>query len=111
MRKIVLFIASVSVVVAGGCAHSQMRGSVAMKATNDEVHVCMGNKEVKAGDRVAFFINNCQSVGRETTYDICTKIKLGEGTVLRALNEHYSVVKPDSGMGAKIGEGTVVEKL
>lgn len=36
-----------------GCAHGLMRGSVAMKANEDEAHVCMGDKEVKAGDRVA----------------------------------------------------------
>ena len=33
--------------VLAGCAHSTMRGSVAMKASDDEAHICMGDKEVK----------------------------------------------------------------
>jgi hypothetical protein len=92
-----------------GCAHSTMRGTVAMKVTDEELHVCMGEKEVKAGDHVAFFFNQCRPGGKETRNDICTKIKLGEGEVVRTLNEHYSVVRPNPGV--KVQEGTVVEKI
>ena len=93
-----------------GCAHSTMRGTVAMKATDDEVHVCMGDKEVKAGDLVAFFFNQCKGAGGKETRDrVCTKVRLGEGEVVRSLNEHYSVVRPNPGV--KVEEGTIVEKL
>jgi hypothetical protein len=83
-----------------------------MKGDDGEAHVCMGDKEVKAGDRVALFKNVC--TGRAgggkggTGNRSCQKVKLGEGTVERTLNEHYSVVKVDSGV--QFEEGTVVEK-
>lgn len=92
------------------CSHATMRGSVAMKATDEELHVCMGKDEVKAGDKVAFFFNDCKSRGnRETRYDACRKVRLGEGEVVRPLNDHYSLVRPNPGV--KVQEGTIVEKL
>lgn len=94
-----------------GCAHSAMRGSVAMKATDEEVHVCMGEGEVKAGDRVAFLLSRCPRGGpKEIRKRVCDKLfKLGEGEVIRVLNEHYSIVRPNPGF--KVEEGMVVEKL
>lgn len=97
-----------------GCAHSTMRGSVAMKASGDEAHVCMGDNEVKAGDKVALFKNVCTGAGSggrsgdRSDSRSCKKVKLGDGVVERTLNEHYSVVKVDSGV--QFEEGTVVEK-
>ncbi len=92
-----------------GCAHSTMRGSVAMKASNEEAHVCMGDNEVKAGDKVTLFRNQCsQSGGKVGAADPCHKVKVGEGTVERTLNEHYSVVKVNPGV--QFEEGTIVEK-
>lgn len=91
------------------CAHSTMRGTVAMKVADNELHVCMGEKEVKSGDRVAFFFNKCRAAGKEASNDICTKVKIGEGEVVRTLNEHYSVIRPNPGV--KVEEGTIVEKL
>ena len=93
-----------------GCAHGTMRGSVAMKATDDEVHVCMGEDEVKAGDKVAFFFNRCTGAGNRETLDrSCEKVRIGEGEVVRPLNEHYSVVRPNPGV--KVQEGAIVEKI
>lgn len=92
-----------------GCAHGFMRGSVAMKVNEQEAHVCLGDNEVKAGDRVNLFRNQCNKiVGKVGANDPCHKIKIGEGTVTRTLDEHYSVVKVDSGVSFE--EGTVVEK-
>jgi hypothetical protein len=69
-----------------GYAHGLMRGSVAMKFNDHEAHVCLGDTEVKAGD----------------------KVKIGEGTILQTLNEHYSVMKVDPQVAFE--EGTIVEK-
>lgn len=109
MKKLsVLGVGLLSVMI--GCAHSTMRGTVAMKATDDELHVCMGEKEVKAGDHVAFFFNDCKTRGgRAEKFDICRKVWLGEGEVVKPLNEHYSLVRPNPGV--KVQEGTLVEKL
>lgn len=97
-----------------GCAHGTMRGSVAMKASEDEAHVCMGKNDVNQGDRVALFKNVCtgnkgSQLSGPRDGGTCTKVALGHGTVLRTLNEHYSVVKVDSGV--QFEEGAIVEKL
>jgi hypothetical protein len=99
------------VVAFTGCAHGTMRGSVAMKASDDEAHVCLGNNEVKAGDRVTLFKNVCKGVrggGKDGVSGSCEKVLLGSGTVERALSEHYSLVKVDQGVPFE--EGTIVEK-
>ena len=95
-----------------GCAHSTMRGTMAMKVNNEEGHVCMGDGEVKAGDHVALFKNVCTSpkaAAQGGGTGGCQKEKLGEGTVIRTLNEHYSVVKVNPGVPFE--EGAIVEKI
>ncbi|PWU18872.1 MAG: hypothetical protein C5B49_06570 [Bdellovibrio sp.] len=96
-----------------GCAHTAMRGSVAMKTSDNEAHVCMGEGEVKPGDRVRLFKNVCHSKGPSGAYSGagagCEKKEIGEGTVKEILNQHYSLVKFDQGI--QVEEGTFVEKL
>jgi hypothetical protein len=83
--------------VLSGCAHEAMRGSVAMKVSDNEAHVCMGKGEVREGDRVTLYRNLC--TGQITRGGPrCTLNKLGMGTVENVLNEHYSVVKFDPGV-------------
>jgi len=102
-----------SAVLLHGCSHGSMRGSVAMKTSPTEAHVCLGNKEAKVGDRVTAFNNFCTGKGSSRLdgggESACEKRKLGEGTVTTLINEHYSVVKFDDGV--KFDEGTFVEKL
>lgn len=104
-----IVIAWAALALASGCAHSMMRGSVAMKSSADEAHVCLGDNEVRAGDKVALFKNECgQSTGNGKGVPGCKKVKLGDGTVERTFNEHYSLVKVDPGVPFQ--EGTIVEK-
>jgi type IV secretory pathway protease TraF len=93
----------------GGCAHGLMRGSVAMKTGDHEAHVCMGNQEVKVGDKVVAYKNHCTGGGRARGDFSCEKRKIGDGTITKLLNEHYSVVQFDDGV--QFDEGTIVEKL
>lgn len=113
MKRILGLSAALALVGLFGCAtHSGMRGTVAMKMNDKDAHVCMGNDEVKAGDKVALFKNECTGTnsGREGGGSrSCKKVKLGEGEVTRTLNEHYSEVRVNDGV--KFEEGTVVEKL
>lgn len=95
----------------GGCAaHNLMRGSVAMKTSESEAHVCLGDREVKVGDKVKVFNNFCPAKGGRAEYrsGVCEKQLLGYGMITELLNEHYSVVKFDEGV--KFTEGTLVEK-
>ena len=103
-----------------GCGHSMMRGTVAMKMDKDEAHVCLGDNAVKSGDKVGFFKNNCKRVpgsggggagerGGGGSEVECNLLKLGEGTVSKTLNSHYSLVKTDGSFS--FDEGTLVEKI
>ena len=101
---------TVSMVALAGCAHGTMRGSVAMKESVNEAHVCLGEGEVKVGDRVALYKNVCTGGGKSRGEGAgCTKKLLGNGIVEETLNNHYSVVKVDPGV--QFEEGTLVEKL
>lgn len=106
------FLCLTAALTLAGCSHSMMRGSVAMKTHDQEAHVCLGNKEVKVGDRVNAFSNVCPSKGGGRVVDrgteICEKRPLGAGMITELLNEHYSVVRFDEGV--KFAEGTLVEK-
>lgn len=96
-----------------GCAHHQMmRGSVAMKANNREAHVCLGENEVKVGDRVAAYRNECKQaidLGERGSRGVSCKLeRIGGGKVVSLLNDHYSTVEFDEGV--PFNEGTVVQK-
>lgn len=108
MKK-ALVITGVLGLVLSGCAHSAMRGSVAMKTSENEAHVCMDKSEAKVGEKVRLFTSKCAPKGSPKTKDgsYCEKVYLGDGVVTANLNDHYSVVKFDDGV--KFEEGTFVE--
>lgn len=112
MKAIILIAAMVVTAGLSGCGHKTMRGSVAMKTSDTDAHVCMGKGEVAKGDRVTLFRNVCRGVGtgvgEEGGGGSCEKKDIGMGTVQDVLNEHYSVVRFDQGV--KFEEGTFVEK-
>lgn len=95
-----------------GCAHSVMRGTVAMKTSDDEAHVCLGKGEVKTGDRVNILKNICTGKGLSSRINdnvgTCEMKQLGMGTVKDIISDHYSVVKFDAGVPFE--EGTLVER-
>jgi hypothetical protein len=112
----VFFMSLILLVISSCASHSTMRGSVVMKMGPDSAHVCLGDNEVKAGDRVVAYKHNCSqgAVGHpnhnlsNVENTSCVREKLGSGTVVKTLNDHYSEVKFDSGV--LFGEGTTVEK-
>ena len=104
---------SLAALILTGCAHGLMRGSVAMKVSDTEAHVCMDSSEAKVGDRVTLFKNACTSAKGGLRSGLgdsrsCEKVQLGQGTVTEILNQHYSVVKFDPGVSFE--EGSFVEK-
>ncbi|MEO6098153.1 MAG: hypothetical protein ABIW76_21805 [Fibrobacteria bacterium] len=102
MNTTLLAVAFAAFTITGCAAHSRMRGSVAMKVSDQEAHVCLGNTEVAVGDKLSVYKNDCPSKQR------CKKIRLGEAKVTQVLDEHYSVVQFDPGVVFE--EGTLVEK-
>lgn len=93
-----------------GCAtHSVMRGTVAMKVSDNEAHVCMNKEEIKTGDHLVLYKNVCEARDRgDRATTVCKKVEAGHGEITQILNDHYSAVKFPS--GTKFSEGDVVEK-
>lgn len=88
-----------------------MRGSVAMKLDKETAHVCLGDNEVKKGDKVLlFYYNDCEQVDSEERglRALCTLRKLETGKVTKIHNSHYSTVKTDGSF--KFKEGTLVQR-
>ncbi|MGK5087348.1 hypothetical protein WDW86_07300 [Bdellovibrionota bacterium FG-2] len=83
-----------------------------MKISDTEAHIGLGSNEVKVGDRVTILKNECQRPpavwSGVKTDPLCSKVRIGEATILRSLNEDYSVAKVDPGVLFK--EMMIVEK-
>jgi len=108
MRLVGLILSGVLFVA--GCGHAAMRGSVVMKVSETQAHVCMGDKEVAVGDQVQLVRNDCAATGGKVSVsERCKRVVVGQGQVTQVLNEHYSIVDFPSGMQFK--EGDSVEKL
>jgi len=111
MNKNLLMLAIL--VFLSSCAHTFMRGTVAMKLDDKKAHICLGNNDVKLGDKVEFFQNQCSDIriGTKEGGDIkeCRLQKVGQGNITKLLNSHYSEVETDGTF--KIKEGGLVQKL
>ncbi len=109
LRKVFIPMSALTLALAG-CSHGLMRGSVAMKVSDTEAHVCLDDTEAKVGDRVTLFKSKCSGGGSKGggSGRSCEKVQLGQGTVTEILSHHYSVVKFDAGV--PFDEGTFVEK-
>lgn len=104
------FVASLGLLIlisVSGCAHSgkHTRGSVVLKHNEREGDVCIGETEVKSGDRVNVFRMDCREGAKR---QICSKVKVGEGEVLQTLSEDVSTLRVDSGV--PLQQGFIVEK-
>lgn len=110
LRRFFLFL--VALLVFSGCTHGLMRGSVAMKVSDTEAHVCIDDSEAKVGERVSLYKNKCSNSTTSGRLGLskqrCEKAYLGQGTITEILNQHYSVVKFDPGVSFE--EGTFIEK-
>lgn len=122
MRSMRLSLVMIGIAGLAGCAHFIMRGSVVKKEGDNEAQVCLGKHEVKEGDRVLLFNTKCEPLPptgapRSNTFrgsqrlvglDVCEKVRVGEGTVTRLLDEHMSLIKVAPGVNFE--RGTIVEK-
>ena len=98
--------------LAGCAAHTTMRGSVVMKVSDTEAHVCMGKGEVREGEPIRVYRNVCKAPVPNRAWglvfaDSCRRERAGNGTVEKVLNEHYSVVR--FAPGTTFEEGDTVE--
>jgi hypothetical protein len=89
-----------------------MRGSVTSTMNEQEGQVRLGRNEVKSGDRVALYDNDCSRSTLESLSSAyeppCRRVKVGEGQITQVLDERYSVVKADPGITLKKGAIAVI---
>ena len=90
--------------LAAGCGHTMMRGSVVMKTSDTEAHVCLGKDEVHVGDHVHLFHNDCSQASKPIQ---CKRVAIGDGEVEQVLNDHYSLVRFPA--GTAFAEGDTIE--
>lgn len=107
MKLAMITLGTVALIMTG-CAHSKMRGSVAMKESDREAHVCLDRGDVKVGDKVQLFSNRCTG-GSKMAGRTCEKVSGGTGVVSEIISDHYSRVTFDEGV--KFEEGNFVEKM
>src|SRR3989338_5896564 len=109
---------SVKLILAALCALalaacSKTRSVVAMKLSEEEAHIALGENDIKVGDRVTLFGNEFERPAfRYAGIDkgpICDKVKAGGGTVTKILGPDYSAIRLDP--GTVYEEGMTVEKL
>lgn len=106
--KSFVVVSGLLVIGLSGCSHGAMRGSVAMKTTDREAHVCIDKNQAKPGHQVRLFRNKCtKGSAKLADTSVCEKVYLGSGIVKENLNEHYSLVQFDEGVAFE--EGSFVE--
>lgn len=93
--------------------HSHIRGSVVTLDSPQEAHVCLGQTEIKSGDKLNVYESVCRSEmdlgGRKPIKKkICDKIPRGQAEVIESLGEHFAKVRSLDGLVFK--EGFIVEK-
>lgn len=107
MRNSILSVtAPLLFLAACGTGHAAMRGSVVMKVSETDAHVCLEPGQTQVGDHVQMFRNVCTSTGKRTT---CEKVPVAEGVVTALLNDHYSTVRFPA--GTSFAEGYTVEPI
>lgn len=77
---------------------------ITVKINHALVEVNLGDRDVSVGDRVAVYKKTCPG-GRG---QICTKERVGAGTVARVLDDQYSEVNLDPGV--QVREGYTIER-
>lgn len=101
-------------VFALGCSHIHPRGTVVFLDNGKEGHVCLGHKEVKAGDKVQIYRSVCSPKERAGGRDggsmtiSCEKKSIGEGVVIENTGEHFARIRSLGDI--PLETGLIVEK-
>jgi hypothetical protein len=101
----------------GACAtgHSNMSGSVVMKVSETEAHVCLLDSDAPVGTRVQLYRHECKlqyAPGTPSTMRtpyVCEKQAVAVGTISQKLGGHYVMVTFPQ--GTQYAEGYTIEKL
>ena len=91
------------------CATTRTRGVVAMKIDDRTAHVCVRKVEVRVGDRMGLYRNQCTRTPPPRPHVHCDMTLVGEGTLTELLNEHYAILVFDKPTDYR--EGDLIEKV
>jgi hypothetical protein len=103
-------------VAACATGHQAMSGSVIMKASDTEAHVCLFEEEITVGARVQLYRHSCTSQygklgtpsSSRTPY-VCEKQAVAIGTISQKMGGHYAMVTFPQ--GTQYQEGYTVERI
>ncbi len=111
MKHTALLLVALSVLAFTGCTQTMPQGTVAMKIDATTAHVCIRAQEVKVGDTIGLYRNECKKTmlsSKGSNVNSCDLIKVGQGRISSILNSHYSEAQFPANVEFK--EGDVVEK-
>jgi hypothetical protein len=83
--------AALAVLVTACGGHVLMRNTVVMKISSTEANVCLHPGSFAVGDRVNVYQTRCR-MGLDRTVG-CHRYRVGEGTITRAINDHYAAIE------------------
>jgi hypothetical protein len=89
--RMVRFLAALAVLLTACGGHVLMRNTVVMKISPTEANVCLHPGSFAVGDRVNVYQTKCQ-MGIDRTVG-CHRYRVGEGTITRAINNHYAAIE------------------
>jgi hypothetical protein len=100
---------ALSLVTLAACAtgHEAMRGSVVMKVSGTEAHVCLLAGDARIGSRVQLYRHTC--VTKYARSYQCEKQPVAVGTVSERMGDHYALVTFPQGTAFE--EGYTVEPI
>ena len=90
--------------------HTMMQGTVAMKIDNSSGIACMEANQMKVGNTLYLYNNDCsgkEASPREGKGISCKLVKVGQVEVTRLVNDHYSEFKTLT--NTSFSEGSVIK--
>jgi hypothetical protein len=93
-------------VAACATGHQAMSGSVVMKVSDTEAHVCLFEQDAPIGARVQLYRHKCVSQAGKR-YD-CDKQPVAVGTIAHKMGHYAMVTFPQ---GTQYEEGNTVEQI
>jgi hypothetical protein len=117
MSRVGLPVITLALATLSACAtgHSAMSGSVIMKVSDTQAHVCLFEHDAAIGAKVQLYRHSC--VGQYATPGVshsrqpytCQKQAVAIGTVAQKMGDHYALVTfPE---GTKYEEGYTIEPM
>lgn len=104
--RIFIFVLLIGILQSCASKHTFMRGSVAMKINDSKGIACLESNEVKIGDKLYLYNNECSENAGDRRGQSCKLVKGGEVEVTRLVNDHYSEFKTSSKID--FAEGSII---